>query len=107
MPMQEKNLTTRQINALCLLLERKDFSPEDVARLDYHTLMKTPGIGGKSVYIIRAWLTEYGLDLHNSPAEFAQSLRQLRLRVRLERAEQLLRKYGYAVQAPMVSVPKD
>jgi len=96
----EVKLTTRQVNALRLLLERKEFSVEDVAQLDYYTLVKTPGIGGKSVHIIREWLSGFGLDLYNCPANYAQTLRQQRLRIRLERAEQLLRKYGYNVQAP-------
>lgn len=96
----EVKLTTRQINALRLLLERKEFSVEDVAQLDYYTLVKTPGIGGKSVHIIREWLAGFGLDLFNCPATYSQTLRQQRLRTRLERAEKLLRKYGYDVFPP-------
>lgn len=102
--MKEVKLTTRQINALRLLLERKEFSVADVAQLDYYTLIKTPGIGGKSIHIIREWLAGFGQDLYNCPAHYSQTLGQQRLQARLERAEKLLRKHGYDVYPPCEDV---
>jgi len=98
--MRERLLNTRQTNALRALLERKDFSAEDVAALDYHVLARMPGIGGKSLSIIREWLASNGLDLLNSPDDYSKSLRFCRLEARLERARKLLEKYGYDVVPP-------
>ena len=93
-------LTTRQINALRLLLEQRQFSADDVALLDYHTLRRTPGIGTKSVNIIREWLGMYGKDLMNCPCSLSQSLRQRRLEGRLTQAILLLQKHGYKIVSP-------
>ncbi|MDO6385423.1 hypothetical protein [Uliginosibacterium sp. 31-12] len=95
--MPEGVLNTRQINALRALLERRDFTPEDVALLDYHTLSRMPGIGGKSLNIIRGWLAANGLDLANSPDDYRSSLRFCRLQERLVKARRLLEKNGYEV----------
>ena len=51
-----EGLTTRQINALRLLLEKREFTTQDVAALDYHQLARMPGIGGKSLNLISEWL---------------------------------------------------
>lgn len=95
-----EGLKTRQINALRLLLERRDFTPEDVAALDYHLLARMPGVGGKSLNIIREWLNSHGLDLLNSPGEYARTLRFCRQEARIERARFLLEKHGYSVLPP-------
>ncbi|MBS1209407.1 MAG: hypothetical protein H6R19_1805 [Proteobacteria bacterium] len=94
----QEGLNTRQINALRLLLERREFTPEDVAALDYHLLARMPGIGGKSLNIIREWLASKGMDLLNSPEDYSKSLRSCRLEARLERARKLLEKHGYDVR---------
>lgn len=93
-------LKTRQVNALRMLLERRDFTAEEVAALDYHLLARMPGVGGKSLDIIREWLTAQGLDLLNSPADYSRSLRFCRLEARLMRARNLLEKNGFRVSPP-------
>jgi len=98
--MPEGSLNTRQINALRILLERREFTPEEVASLDYHVLARMPGIGGKSLNIIRGWLAAHGLDLLNSPTNYSRSLKYCRLEVRLVRAQALLEKHGYRVVSP-------
>lgn len=107
--MPEGVLNTRQSNALRALLERHDFTPEEVAMLDYHTLSRMPGIGGKSLNIIRGWLAANGLDLHNSPEDYRTSLRFCRLQERLAKAKKLLEKNGYQVapSSACEEVPKD
>lgn len=95
-----EGLKTRQVNALRMLLERRDFTAEDVAALDYHLLARMPGVGGKSLDIIREWLAAQGLDLLNSPANYSTSLRFCRLEARLIRARKLLEKNGYSVTPP-------
>lgn len=95
-----EGLKTRQINALRLLLERRDFTPEDVAGLDYHLLVRMPGVGGKSLNIIREWLNSHGLDLLNSPDEYQRSLRYCRQEARIARARSFLEKHGYSVIPP-------
>ena len=89
---QQEGLKTRQVNALRMLLERREFTAEDVAALDYYLLARMPGIGGKSLDAIREWLTSQGLDLLNSPSDYANSLRFCRLEARLLRARSLLEK---------------
>ena len=93
-------LKTRQVNALRMLLERREFTAEEVAMLDYHLLARMPGIGGKSLDIIREWLNAQGLDLMNSPADYSRSLRFCRLEARLIRAQRLLEKHGYGISPP-------
>lgn len=93
-------LTTRQVNVLRLLLERREFSPQQVAELDYQAVRRAPGIGHKSVVLIRAWLQAQGHDLRNSPATADDPARLRRLARRLERAAALLRRHGYRVHAP-------
>lgn len=95
-----EGLTTRQINALRLLLEKREFTTQDVAALDYHQLARMPGIGGKSLNLIREWLNSKGLDLLNSPNDYSKSLKFCRLEARLSRAQALLEKHGYAVSSP-------
>lgn len=96
--MPDEVLSTRQINALRALLDRRDFTPEEVAMLDYYVLARMPGIGGKSLSIIRGWLATRGLDLHNSPDDYRSSLRFCRLQERILKARKFLEKNGYAVQ---------
>lgn len=93
-------LKTRQINALRLLLGRREFLPQDIAALDYHTLVRVPGIGGKGLNLIREWLHSYGLDLLNSPGEFRDSLQHFRQEARIQRARNLLEKHGYSILPP-------
>ena len=95
-----EGLKTRQVDALRMLLERRDFTAEDVAALDYHLLARMPGVGGKSLDIIRGWLAAQGLDLLNSPADYSRSLRFCRLEARLVRARKLLERNGYSVTPP-------
>lgn len=99
-PAETVSLTTRQVNVIRLLLERRDFSPEQVAALEYQALLRTPGIGRKSVQIIRCWLQQQGRDLRNSPVSEDDPGRTQRLARRLDRAAALLRRHGYRVLPP-------
>lgn len=96
-----EGLRTRQVNALRMLLERREFTAEEVSALDYQLLARMPGIGGKSLDIIRDWLMSQGLDFLNSPAEYSRDLRFSRLEARLKRARSLLEKHGYSITPPI------
>lgn len=93
---EEGCLPTRQRNALCHLLDRPTFTPEEVARLDYRTLERASGVGKQSVEIIRSWLRHHGLDLSGRPTMPARPRVEQRKR-KLERAIKFLREQGYEV----------
>ncbi|HEX5394287.1 MAG TPA: hypothetical protein VFW68_13455 [Rhodocyclaceae bacterium] len=97
-------LSTMQLNALRQLFERRDFSPEDVAQLDYRRVERLPKVGKKGIEAIRSWLCQYGYDLHNVP-EQGGDLADQRLRARLDHAERLLKKHGYRVEPPAGAYP--
>lgn len=94
-------LTTRQRNLLGLLLGRRDFQAEEVAELDCRLLARMPGVGPKSVAIIRAWLAMQGLDLRNADKASFEAATSPRLTHRLECAVALLRRHGYRVEPPV------
>jgi len=99
-PMEQKPLGSRQRNALCLLFGRKDFTPEEVAKLDYAQVERQPKIGRKGIEEIRAWLQSYGYDLNNLPTGDKQPARK-RLHLRLKNAARLLTRNGYRVDPPL------
>lgn len=88
-----------QRNALCQLFERRDFTPEDVALLDYRCVKRLPKVGKKGIEAIRTWLAQYGYDLANVPERHDEHSEQ-RLRLRLDQAVRLLLKHGYRVEPP-------
>lgn len=90
------NLPTRQRNALRILLEKSDFTPEDVAGLSYRRLLKSPGIGRKGMILIRAWLAESLLDLADLPSE-RQTPKNHGDSKRLQNAIHILESHGYEV----------
>ena len=92
-------LGTLQRNVLSRFYGRKDFSPQDVAGLSYAQLEQLPGIGPKGIAAIRTWLWHYGYDIENPPTQHNGTARK-RLRMQLDRAEQLLLKHGYFVIPP-------
>ncbi|MBS1154573.1 MAG: hypothetical protein H6R07_497 [Proteobacteria bacterium] len=89
-------LPTRQRNALRILLEKSNFTPEDVAGLSYRRLLKSPGIGRKGMTIIRAWLAESFLDLADLPAERQTTKNHVESK-RLQNAIHILESHGYEV----------
>lgn len=89
-------LPTRQLNALRVLLEKSDLTPEEISHLSYRRLLKSPGIGRKGVEIIRAWLAQYHLNLAELPVTDGDVNAGL-LPKRVQQAIQLLEKYGFAV----------
>lgn len=97
--MEPNLLGTMQRNALCRLFGRKEFTPEDVARLDYSEIERLPKIGKKGIQNIRSWLQSYGYDLNNLPAD-QSGFTQQRLQLRLKLAARLLSKYGYRIEPP-------
>jgi predicted DNA-binding helix-hairpin-helix protein len=93
-------LSTRQINALRAVLERRHFSADDVAGIDYQILIRTPGLGSKSLQTILDWLHAQGLELRNAPGSEALHTHSLRRGGRIERAIALLVAHGYRVLPP-------
>ena len=61
-------LPTRQNNALRSLLNKPEIQPEEIAALPYRTVARAPGVGQRSLEIIRAWLHRHGLELSDVPA---------------------------------------
>ena len=97
--MESQKLGALQRNALARLFGRQDFTPEEVARLDYAYVERLPKIGKKGVAAIRAWLAEHGYDLQHLPDVEATYARK-RLQLRLTHAARLLLKHGYHVDPP-------
>ena len=89
-------LPTRQKNALRLLLSKPVISPEEVAKLDYRVLERAPGVGKKSIDIIRAWLNSQGFELTGLP-ESTVNQRVVQRKRKLERAIDYQRWHGYEV----------
>ena len=89
-------LPTRQKNALRLLLSKPVISPEEVAKLDYRVLERAPGVGKKSIDIIRAWLNSQGFEITGLP-ESTVNQRVVQRKRKLERAIDYLRWHGYEV----------
>lgn len=96
---QEQALSTLQRNAIAQFLNRRNFSPKDIAGYDYQVIASLPKIGKKGIVAIRAWLIAHGQDLKNIPPEQSESA-QRRHREKLVHAIKLLEKNGYRVQAP-------
>ena len=92
-----ERLPTRQLNALRLLLDKHDFSADEVATLDYVKLVRAPGIGHKGIEIIHVWLTAHGRDLLNWPEHNELSAREQQATRKVEQAIDLLTRHGYAV----------
>jgi DNA-directed RNA polymerase alpha subunit len=90
-------LSTRQINALKNYFNQESFTPEEVARISYRQLLHISGVGGKSIDVIRAWLQQYGLDI---AVPNTNAKKNLKRQHELEKAKQILNKYGYALLAP-------
>ena len=92
-------LPMRQRNALRLLLDKPEFSPAEIAALDYRIIERAPGVGRNSAAIIRAWLNSHGYELAGQPKP-APNLRIEQRQRKLERAIDYLRWHGYEVRRP-------
>ena len=55
-------------HALRSLLNKPEIQPEEIAALPYRTVARAPGVGQRSLEIIRAWLHRHGLELSDVPA---------------------------------------
>jgi len=93
-------LPTRQRNALRLLLGKAEISPGEVAKIKYAVLERAPGVGSKSIGIIRAWLNSHGYELSAVPRQ-APGARLAQRQRKLERAIDYLRGHGYEVRCPL------
>ena len=98
-PMKHTSLSTMQRNALCQWFGRRDFTPEEVAEIEYGVMTQLPKVGSKGIDLIRSWLQQYGYDLKNIPVEGLEPVSP-RLHQRLQNAERLLVKHGYRVEPP-------
>jgi hypothetical protein len=93
-------LTTRELNALRVALDKRHVSVEDVATLDYAHVIRIPGLGRKSLANIRAWLAEQGRSLCNdSGANIDAELDGSDVR-NIQRAIAYLNERGYTVLPP-------
>ena len=99
-PTAQHQLSTIQRNALCRFFGRKDFTPEEVAGLNYAQVERLSRIGRKGLDAIRAWLKTYGYDLGNPPAVDKSIIRN-RLEHRLDKAAHLLTRHGYRIEPPL------
>lgn len=90
------SLPTRQANALRLLLDKPVITPEEVALLSYRSIERAPGVGTKSIAVIRAWLNSHGYELNGLPSS-PNSLQGALRKRKLERAIDYLRDQGYEV----------
>lgn len=90
-------LPTMQVNALRILLDKREFAPEEVARLDYQLLSRSPRIGRKGIVYIRDWLRQFGYDIANHPPPRPDST-SLRKEKQVSKAVDLLRRSGLEVQ---------
>lgn len=97
--MSPASLSTMQRNALSQFFGRKEFTPEEVAELDYSVVAHLPKIGRKGIQTIRGWLQQHGRDLKNLPDHGHEHADQ-RLNQRLQNASRLLKKHGYRVDPP-------
>ena len=96
-------LTTRELNALRVALDKRHVSVEDVATLDYARLSQVPGLGRKSITNIRAWLAEQGRSLCNDDgSNINAETRDDESRV-IQRAIATLHEHGYTVLPPLTS----
>jgi hypothetical protein len=104
--MATRCLSTRELNALRIALDKRHVSVEDVAALDYAHVIRVPGLGRKSIANIRAWLAEQGCSLcndrskedggHDVDKERGEEVRTL------QRAVNYLREHGYTVLPPQI-----
>jgi predicted DNA-binding helix-hairpin-helix protein len=98
--MATRCLSTRELNALRVALDKRHISVDDVATLDYVRLIRVPGLGRKSIANIRAWLAEQGRSLCNdrsdehAASEVDEETRNIR------RAISYLHEHGYTVLPP-------
>ena len=97
--MEPAKLSTWQRNALSSLFGTKEFTPEDVAKLDHAAVARLPKIGKKGIEAIRTWLQGCGYDLSNLP-EDNKGFAERRLKNRLLHAARLLQKHGFHVEPP-------
>ena len=88
-------LPTRQRNTLRLLLDKRIFTPEEIAALDYHVVERAPRIGKNGLAVIRSWLNSYGHELDSPPV--ATRSRKEQCQNKIERAINYLRWHGYEV----------
>jgi len=92
-------LPTRQKNALRLLLDKPNFTPEEVAAIDYRALERAPGVGKNSIAIISAWLQSQGYEVKGVPVA-PVNRREVQRQRKLERAIDYLQWHGYEVHGP-------
>lgn len=98
--MATRCLSTRELNALRVALDKRHISVDDVATLDYVRLIRVPGLGRKSIANIRAWLAEQGRSLCNDRSDdhVASELDEETRNIR--RAISYLHEHGYTVLPP-------
>lgn len=90
-------LPTMQCNALRILLDKREFEPAEVARLDYQLLSRSPRIGRKGIVYIRNWLQQFGYDIANYPPP-RPSGANVRKEKQLGKAVATLRRNGLDVE---------
>jgi len=99
-------LTTRELNALRVALDKRHISVDDVATLDYGRLIRVPGLGRKSITNIRAWLAEQGRSLCNDRGDQIAADQDDEVR-NIQRAISYLYERGYTVVPPQAGRDTD
>lgn len=89
-------LPTLQRNGIGLLLGKRDFTPAEVAKLDYQQLERAPRIGKKGISNIRSWLNQYGLDL-DVPAAPVTTQREKQKNRKVAQAIDVLTRNGFVI----------
>jgi hypothetical protein len=102
--MATRCLSTRELNALRVALDKRHVSIDDVATLDYAKLIRVPGLGRKSIANIRAWLTEQGRSLCNDRGDEDRTHDADEEVRSIQRAINYLNEHGYTVVPPQVEV---
>jgi len=100
-----KSLPTLQRNAIGLLLGKRDFTPAEVAKLDYQQLERAPRIGKKGIGNIRNWLKQHGLDL-DVPAAPVVTQREQQKERKLAQAIDVLTRNGFVIMHEARTKPR-
>jgi hypothetical protein len=94
-----RRLPTLQRNALRKLLNRPEFTPEEVFELGYRRIQRAEGIGEKGLQCVLSWLKAHDLELQPPapPPDLSLKL-PAEVKRNINGAVRLLRTHGYRVR---------
>lgn len=94
-------LTTKIRNALCQYFNRRDFTINEIASLEFSEVARLPRIGETGLRQIRCLLRKHGLDLRNPPKQQGKPPKVVR-RQHINRAIKSLERRGYQIIPPQI-----